>query len=443
MRATADRPWIKTTVCAVLLVVLTGCASAVKTVVFQHPKAKKIFTPPKPDRHITGAGWTNSIGDGTNVITVLHLTGENYYSLGYHHGELLGPEVKATIESVERGAQKFIPKEALKLLSEKGKRQFVNAILDRAWSMMERFVPEEDLEEMAGLADGLKAAGITGVDLATLHRVHAIPDLGETSCSALVAKGSATRDGHVYQLRVLDYGGGFGLERHPLITVYHSTRTNENTFIDIGWIGFVGLVSGMNEKGVAISEMGFGNPPGETLAGEPMIFLLKRVLRNADTAEGAASIIRAAKRNNSYAYWLGDRGGGAIGMVTSAQQCQMFRVNECEQVSHGTAKLRQFADVIYAGHYGEKQGKLVEQMRGTFDLAAIKDMAKKIRMNSNLHTVIFDLTTGDLCVANRHGSVPAAECPYVDFHYSDWKSEPLATHSRMVTSSAAAPAQSP
>ena len=253
--------------------------------VFQHPKAKKIFSPPRIDRTITGKGWINSVGEGTNLITVLHVMGGNYYSLGYHHGRLLAPQAEACVKEVERAAEKFIPKEALKLLSEKGKRKMVDATLDRAWALMERFVPQEDMEEMAGLADGLKAAGVTGIDLATIHRVHAIPDLGETSCSALVAKGSATRDHHVYQLRILDYGGGFGLEKRPLITVYHSNRTNENAFIDIGWIGFVGLVSGMNEKGVAISEMGYGNPPGETLAGEPMIFLLKRALRHADSAE--------------------------------------------------------------------------------------------------------------------------------------------------------------
>jgi len=423
MKLTVERGWLRTTISAALLIALTGCTASVKTMVFNHPKAKKIFTPPKPDRSITGKGWTNSVGEGTNMITVLHVMGANYYSFGYHHGKALGPQVKATIDTVLVGAEKFIPKEALKVVSEKGRRQLVNATLDRAWSMMERFVPEEEMEEIAGLADGLKAAGITGVDLATIHRVHAIPDLGETSCSALVAKGSATRDGHVYQMRILDYGGGFGLEKRPLITVYHSTRTNENTFVDVGWIGFIGLVSGMNEKGVAISEMGFGNPPGETLAGEPMIFLLKRALRNADSAEGVASIIRAAHRNNSYAYWLGDRNGGAIGMTTCAQSCKMFHVNECKEVADGKITLPQFEDVIYAGHYSEKQSKIVEQMRGTLDLAAIQEMARKIRMNSNLHTVILDLTARNIYVANRHGAIPAAECAYVEFGYDQWNRE--------------------
>src|SRR5207247_325930 len=154
--------------------------TVVKTIVFQNPKAKKIFQPAKPERTLTGRGWTNSVGAGTNLVMVLHVTGENYYSLGYHHGKLLGAQAQGTIMEVQRGAEKFIPKEALKLLSDKGKRKLVNEVLEKAWKIMEPFVPQEEMEEMAGLADGLKAAGISGIDLATLHRVHAIPDLGET-----------------------------------------------------------------------------------------------------------------------------------------------------------------------------------------------------------------------------------------------------------------------
>ena len=108
-------------------------------------------------------------------------------------------------------------------------------------------------------------------------------------------------------------------------------------------------------------------------------------------------------------------------MITSAQQCQLFHVNEYPEVADGKTVLPQFKDVIYAGHYSEKQSKLVEEMRGSLDMAAIKEMAKKIRMPSNLHTVIFDLTTGDIEVANRHGSIPAAECSYVEFPHDAWK----------------------
>jgi hypothetical protein len=177
----------------------------------------------------------------------------------------------------------------------------------------------------------------------------------------------------------------------------------------------------MNEKGVAISEMGYGNPPGETLEGIPMPFLLKQVLRYANTTEEAAAIIQSVRRNNSYAYWLGDPNGHAIGMLTSAADCTMFRINEQTLVEHGKYKIPQYKDIIYAGHYNEKQGKVVERMQGSLDVASIQQMAREIAMKSNLHTVIYDLTARDIYVANRHGTNRAADCVYVPFPHTAWK----------------------
>ncbi len=270
------------------------------------------------------------------------------------------------------------------------------------------------------MADGLIAAGITGITVDDLHHVMAMPDMTEATCSALIVKGSATADGHVYQLRILDFGPGAGLEKHPLITVYHSTRPGENTFVGVGWVGFTGLVSGMNDKKVAVSEMGYGSHPGETLAGEPMIFLLKRMLRYADNAESAVSIIRGAQRNNEYAYGIGDGTGGAYGLITSREQCKIFPVNTFQEIDYGKGILPQFKDVMYAGHDNKKQCKLVEQMTGTFDLEKIKEMTRQIAMKSNLHVVIYDLTTGDMYVANRQPHIRAADCEYVKFPFAMW-----------------------
>jgi cytochrome c551/c552 len=250
--------------------------------------------------------------------------------------------------------------------------------------------------------------------------MHAIPDVGETSCSGMVAKGSATRDGHVYQLRILDYGANFNLQRRPLITVYRPTTDNANQYLTIGWIGFVGAISGVNEKGVALSEMGIGVPPGgKTLAGTPMPFLLKNVLRYADTADEGAAIIRSARRTNSYVYFLGDKRDDPIGLVTSAYRCLTYHANESDTLAVDGETFPQFHDVVYGGHYESKEAQLVRQMQGTFDVAAIQDLAKQIAMKSNLQTVIYDLTAEKIWVANRKGNIRAADRPYVEFSLAD------------------------
>ena len=394
-------------------IILFGCGPVAKQVVMHNPKVEHILArPSKPDRTVTHTGTVEIIGEGENQITVLYVAGTPY-EMGYEHGRLLREQVRATVRDVEDGALRLLPKAMREsaLLTTSQKRDVVDTLLDTAWERLRRFTPREDMEEMAGLAAG------AGVSLHTIHRLHAIPDVGETSCSALVAKDSATRDGHVYQLRILDYGANFNLHNRPLITVYRPEGAN--AFINIGWVGFVGVISGVNDKGVALSEMGFGNPPGETLAGMPMPFLLKNVLRYADAADQGATIIRAARRTNSYVYLVGDRHGEAVGMITSAQRCQNFHANESETLQVGKQTLPQFRDVIYAGHYEKKQAELVRQMKGTFDVPVIQEMARQIAMKSNLQTVIYDLTAGKIWVANRRDETRAADRPYVEFAFMD------------------------
>ena len=397
-------------VIAVLLTLLAtaGCGTVARTLVMNNPKVESILDRPKIDRTVSTQGHIEYIGEGDTRITVLYVSGTPY-EMGYEHGRLLGPEVKGTIRDVMKGARKFLPK-ALRnssLINSTDERAIIDELLDRAWEKLRPFTPPEDLEEMAGLAAG------SGIPLKVIHRMHAIPDLGETSCSALLAKASATRDGHIYQLRILDYGANFNLQRRPMITVYRPK--NANAFVNIGWVGFVGVISGMNEQGVALSEMGYGNPPGETLAGTPMPFLLKNVMRYASNAEEGAAIIRAAPRTNSYVYFLGDRHEGAVGMITSAQQCLSYRANERATVEIDNKEWPQFPDAIYAGHYQEKQATLVGQMVGNFDVPVIQDLARQIAMKSNLHTVIYDLTADKIWVANRHENIRAADEPYVEF----------------------------
>jgi len=397
--------------CALLAL---GCGTVAKTLVMNNPKVQKILTPPKPDHTITHEGRVEYVGDADNRITVLYVSGTPY-EMGYEHGRLLAEQVRGTIQDVQLGAYKFLPKQlrSSKMISTRDEDAIINELLDRAWQMMARYAPKEDLEEMAGLSAG------SGIPLDVIHRMHAIPDVGETSCSGMVAKGTATSDGHVYQLRILDYGANFNLQRRPLITVYRPTTDSANMYVTIGWVGFVGAISGVNEKSVALSEMGFGNPPGETLAGTPMPFLLKNVLRYANTADEAAAIIRAARRTNSYVYFLGDKRGDPIGMITSAQHCLAYHANEAETLEVEGKPMPQFHDVVYGGHYEDKQAQLVHDMEGKIDVAGIQELARQIAMKSNLQTVIYDLTADRIWVANRKDKIRAADRPYVEFSLAD------------------------
>src|ERR1700690_609304 len=143
------------TVAGVCASLALGCGTVAKTLVMKNPKVEKILTDPQLDRTITHTGHLETIGDEDNRITVLYVTGTPY-EMGYEHGLLLGPQVRETIKDVQVGADKLLPKilRDSKMITRHDEEQIVNEFLDRAWKMMARYTPKEDLEEMEGLAAG-------------------------------------------------------------------------------------------------------------------------------------------------------------------------------------------------------------------------------------------------------------------------------------------------
>lgn len=142
----------------------------------------------------------------------------------------------------------------------------------------------------------------TGVNLHSsaqkIRRVHMIGELTKGSCSMYGAWGNATASigGKLLQLRALDWdvegaaccdsyyvsvclaltsgcamclllvllwsasAGPF--KNFPQITVYHGNGSAEtgNTFANVGWSGWMGLITGMSQNQLAVSEIGVAFP---------------------------------------------------------------------------------------------------------------------------------------------------------------------------------------
>lgn len=229
-------------------------------------------------------GVLSSIGEGEDRVHLLELWGTPY-EMGFAQGRLCADRIRAFYTRLV-----FAMAIGMRVRPE---------VLDDAWRQMEPFVDPRFMEEMRGLADG------AGVDFKIVCRAHAIPDLSEFHCTFFAAWGAATRDSHLHQIRALDYATEAGLQDEPAIMVYRPT--GRCPFVNIGWLGFIGSVSGMNAAHLALSEIGDDfDRDDETLAGEPMPFLMRRVLEDARTLEEAVSLFRDAHRTSSFLYCVGD-----------------------------------------------------------------------------------------------------------------------------------------
>jgi hypothetical protein len=274
---------------------------------------------------------------------------------------------------------------------------------------MEPHVPERYLEEMRGLADG------AGVDLQTVHRAHAIPDLSEFHCTFFAAWGSATADGHLHQIRALDYEMDAGIQQYPALIVCEPE--GHNGFVNVGWLGFTGCVSGMSARRIALSEIGeHFSDEAETLAGIPMPFLMRRVLEEADALDEAIGIFEAAERTSSYLYCIGDASlPGARALRTSHDFCEARAPED-----YGELALPQVVawsmgeDSAWNRRLHDALAPAVGQIDETIGMQAVM----RGLGTGNLHAVHFDVTDLELWVANATPGPdpePAYTRPFIRF----------------------------
>ena len=347
---------------------------------------------------INGRRW--ALGKGADAVTVIDVWGTPY-QMGFAHGRLVKGELAGYWETF------------FGLI--KQQMGVKDAQLDEAWQVMSRHIAPEFLEEMQGLADG------AGVPLRWVRWMHVIPDLSwlpplHYQCSYYAAWGKAVPDGHLYQMRALDYWREAKVQDRPAIILYRPQRGIP--FASVGWIGWLGVASGLNAKGIALSEIGdaFG-PEHETMDAEPWVFMARRVLQYADSLPAAVDIIRGAKRMSSYDFLIGDGKAKSARQVITAKD--IFREYDWQGTPHQQPALE---DVVYLSMSLENatwNRKLYDRLKANYGhltaQVAMSDLMPRVG-TGDLHAVAYDATALKLWVANAEGTdSPAYNRPYVLF----------------------------
>jgi len=339
-------------------------------------------------------GRVDRIGPPGNETTVLTVAGTPY-EMGYAHGRLLGDRVRDFVAKVTTGML-----QGMGVGEEK---------LDGAYAAMEPLIPPHYKEEMRGLADGSR------LDLKAVQRAHAIPDLSEYHCTFFAAWGKATRNGHLYQIRALDYATDAHIQDNAAIII-HKPK-GYHAFANIGWTGFIGVVSGINDRKVAMSEIGdnFG-AQHETLQGEPMPFVMREVLERCANVGEATKVLQSARRTSSFLFLVGDaKAPDARAYVTASDFCRVYTDKTLPFEG------RRLPQTLYMsmGVDSDWNGKVYQVLKarhGSIDESvAMADVMTGLGTGS-LHAVAFDATALKLWVANAGPDrTPAYKREYVPF----------------------------
>lgn len=366
---------------------------------------------------------------------ILHLKG-TYYEIGYQHGKLLKDQVQSNVTRIVDNQDEI----------GKTKEYFMYKLL--RGGMHQRLmphIPEKYLEELRGLADGAEVSE-EHVLIANLF-----PEAFH--CTGVALMDQATHDGSLYHVRILDYMTEAGLQDSAVCMIVEPEGAN--AFMNIGYAGCIGSITGMNEKQVTIGEMG-GAGQGHW-DGIPMTFLIRDALERASTLQEAMKIFRDAPRTCEYYYVISDaKIPDARGVYATPKQIHFIKPGESyaffdvtappKEDSGGNKSLvRGFkvqtspVQTMLEGANGELIGMINQQPEssviisgpdryrffterllenyGKVDEVLLQEMIKRpVSMKSNLHNAIFRPETLEAWVAHAGPKgEPACDQPYHHF----------------------------
>ncbi|MGA1842777.1 MAG: C45 family autoproteolytic acyltransferase/hydrolase [bacterium] len=345
------------------------------------------------DRVLSKASMEKTDDPNVNNIKILYLTGTPY-EMGFQHGRLLKEDVQANVHRVIGLAKTFTTED----------------MMDETYDLMAPYIPIEEKEEMRGLAHG------ADIPLRVIHWFHAVPEISEygpkrrflkrfkqETCSNVVTTGKSTADGEIYHLRVLDWIRMMGVQKRPVIIVHKPDSGNASA--TFSFAGFIGCVSGMNEKQMSFGEMGYGDPPGESLEGIPFIFLFRKLMREADTLDDAKRIINNSIRTCSYIYVIADAKPGnneknALLFMTDRDRVKIFTENMPLVDERDNTEYPPIDDIIYGGAKMEESYEVLSEYYGKISVQILMKISQVISLKGNMQNVIFRPKTLEAWVSN-------------------------------------------
>lgn len=325
--------------------------------------------------------------EGQRVVT-LRGTPEQ---VGKAHGELLKDEANTCIDSVL-----YTFGTANTIMSGKWFRTELNS----AFAQLEKHIPKRFRDENKALALAL------GRPVEIVDALNVFPEMFH--CSGFALFGAATVDGKLYHGRVLDYMTTIGLQ--DAATNFIVSVDGKIPFANVGYAGFTGSVSGMNDAQISLGEMG-GRGEGKW-DGVPMATLMRIALEDCSTLEQVKTLWKDSPRTCEYYYVFADgKTNDAVGVAAVPEQVEFIVPGQADpRLGEGIKD----AIVMSAGDRLAKLRERVMERYGKVDAeSAMWLMSRPVAMKSNLHNVLFVPADRVLYVANADHKRPAAERPYV------------------------------
>jgi isopenicillin-N N-acyltransferase like protein len=235
----------------------------------------------------------------------------------------------------------------------------------------------------------------------------------------------------MFQLRNLDWTMGAGIQDYPVVAIFHPDDGNQHAVV--GFAGLIGAAGGgMNEYGLAVSQIMGEFCDSETLDGVPFPVLLRDVLYHDKTLTEGLTRMQAATRTNQYYFCLADPEEGGLLFTSNSRFDQ---IPENTPVTHPCSAWDPFytplENVVYwKRHDGGGNGNLydaISERYGGIGAEAAIEIAKADGVSGTLLSIVYDNTAREFHAAWAEGLTPAHQQEYVHFSLGEGQSGPGGT----------------
>jgi predicted choloylglycine hydrolase len=180
-------------------------------------------------------------------------------------------------------------------------------------SMLPQFPPEH-LKELEALIKQ------TGIDRDLLIVGNTFADISKAGgCSVLLVEGGRSTTGQLLFGRNLDYPTGGFLNEYSLVQVFRPKV--KHAFASIGFPGFIGVTSGINDAGLALAALEVYSAKDKSAKfdakGVPYLLSYRRILEECTTIDEAVKLLESIKRTTMNNLAMCDAKGCAILEITT------------------------------------------------------------------------------------------------------------------------------
>lgn len=369
-------------------------------------------------------------------LPVLRLSGSAYHQ-GFEEGRLFKNEIRTGLDQIFGYFRSELKVPVIN-------RLIIYWTASRAWKKQEPYLNYDELQQIKGIAAGAE------IPLRTMQHLHAMPELFPTLCTNGAYWGEATQDTNLIAIRNLDWNRDMRI--FDLAAVKYHEGGRLPSYTNIGYTGFSGVLSGMNDRGISIGEIG-ADSADATLSGLAMVFLQKRILETAESLSDAEAVFRRSDLTQGYNYVIADaEAKEAVVVEATRSHLAFFRDDDPKEAEVDYAFRLKHAvfrgdpaldpairDLQWASKGNPekpgpeeprgsayevrylKHGKNVAENFGRITPATAQAIARDIAPGSNIQSVIYHYPYFD--VANAEGEKRAVDTAYHRFDMREFSRE--------------------